>query len=284
MHSPRPIFLVLLWVALLAPPVAAAGIGDFLSAPKAEPWARWEVVDAESRVRVDHAAWGRFLERYVVASADAVNRVAYGSVTAEDRALLAGYLDALQKTAVGRLNRHEQFAYWVNFYNALTVRVILDHYPVATIRDIGISPGFFAVGPWDAKLVTVEGVELSLNDIEHRILRPIWRDPRVHYAVNCAAIGCPNLDARPYAAEGIEERLEAAASAYVNHPRGARLDGGKLVVSSIYAWYGEDFGGAAGVLRHLRAYAAPPLREALAGVAAIAGDDYDWSLNAAKAY
>ena len=90
-------------------------------------------------------------------------------------------------------SRDEQLAYWINLYNALTVKVILDHYPVKSILDIDISPGWFSIGPWGKKLVAVEGVEISLDDIEHRILRPIWRDPRIHYALNCAAVGCPNL-------------------------------------------------------------------------------------------
>ena len=75
--------------------------------------------------------------------------------------------------------------------------MVLEHYPVKSIRDIDISPGFFASGPWGAKLATVEGEKISLDEIEHRILRPIWKDPRIHYAVNCASLGCPNLQAVP---------------------------------------------------------------------------------------
>ena len=103
----------------------------------------------------------------------------------------------LSGVAIGGYAPDEQRAFWINLYHALTVRVILSHYPVSGIREIDISPGLFARGPWDRKLIPVEGVELTLNDIEHRILRPIWRDPRVHYALNCASLGCPDLRRRP---------------------------------------------------------------------------------------
>ena len=87
------------------------------------------------------------------------------------------------------------------------MKVVLDHYPVDGIRDIDISPGLFAGGPWDKKLVEIEGDDVSLNDIEHRILRPIWRDPCIHYAVNCASIGCSNLRPTAFTAANAERCL-----------------------------------------------------------------------------
>ena len=157
---------------------------------------------------------------------------------------------------------------------------MLEHYPVASIRDIDISPGFFADGPWGKKQVTVEGEALSLDDIEHRILRPIWRDPRIHYAVNCASVGCPNLLPHAMTIENAEAFLEAAATAFINHPRGARIEEGKLYVSSIYDWFEADFGGGdAGVIAHLRSYAKGELATALKGLNLIEDDSYDWRLN-----
>ena len=158
--------------------------------------------------------------------------------------------------------------------------VVLDHYPVDGIRDIDISPGLFADGPWDKKLVEIEGEAVSLNDIEHRILRPVWRDPRIHYAVNCAAIGCPNLQPTAYTAANTDALLDEAARAYVNHPRGARVEDGKLIVSSIYVWFQDDFGGDnAGVIHHLTRHADAGLRTQLSGVASIYTHHYDWLLN-----
>ncbi|MBI3453196.1 MAG: DUF547 domain-containing protein [Rhodospirillales bacterium] len=266
-------FFVLAFALTVGGPFAAA-------APKADLWPRWQTHDPASAAMIDHAAWGGFLKSYVVKSADGVNRVAYGRVTPADRAALDAYIARLAALPIDGFNRDEQRAYWINLYNALTVRVVLDRYPVATIRDIRISPGLFAIGPWGKKLVAVAGEKLSLDDIEHRILRPIWKDPRLHYAVNCAALGCPNLVREAYTAANTERLLDDGARAYVNHPRGAQFTGERLKVSSIYVWFQEDFGNNdAGVIAHLRRYAGPGLAARLAATGRIADDDYDWKLN-----
>ncbi len=251
-----------------------------LFAPSADLWPRWQAHDAASSTRVEHGAWARILESYVVPGPDRVNRFAYGRMTPAHRQNLDSYIQRLAATSVSGLTRAEQLAYWINLYNALTVQVVLDHYPVESIQDIAISPGIFTVGPWDRTLVEIEGEAVSLNDIEHRILRPIWRDPRIHYAVNCASIGCPDLRAAPFTAANAEARLEAAAYAYVNHPRGARVEDGRLTVSSIYGWFQEDFGNTEkGVIAHLARYAEADLVKALETVAEIDAYAYDWHLN-----
>jgi hypothetical protein len=263
---------VLLLFALCALPAWAA--------PQAELWERWTRHDPASTARLDHAGWGRFLAAYVVTDAAGINRVAYGQVTAADRAALRGYLDVIAAAPVSTLSRPEQLAFWINLYNALTLEVVLAHYPVRTIRDIDISPGLFSSGPWRAILANVEGEPLSLDDIEHRILRPIWRDPRIHYAVNCASVGCPNLQREPFTAASLDRMLDLAAIAFVNDSRGVRLGADGLHVSSIYVWFAEDFGGdEAGLIRHLMAYARPGLAMRLQKLDGIAGHDYDWSLN-----
>jgi len=252
-----------------------------LAAPRADLWPRWEKHDAGSTVVVDHSSWDGFLESYLVTDhPSGIHHLRYGAVTPADRRALTEYLDRLQSVPVSNLNRAEQKAYWINLYNALTVKVVLDHYPVESIRDIDISPGWFNDGPWDAKLVRVEGEKISLNDIEHRILRPIWRDPRVHYAVNCASFGCPNLQPQAFTAGNTEDLLEKGAREYVNHPRGARLEGNRLVLSSIYDWFQEDFGGSEeGVKRHLLRHADPALSRKLAEFVGRISYHYDWSLN-----
>ncbi len=265
--------------ALLAMVLLAAAPG-VLAAPEAELWERWTANDPDSTLSVDHGAWDAFLGAYVVAGADGINRLAYGNA---DRAALSAYIERTAAVPVSRLKRDRQRALWINLYNALTVRVVLDHYPVDSIRDIDISPGLFADGPWGRKLVTVEGQAVGLDDIEHRILRPIWRDARLHYVLNCAALGCPDLQPTAFTAANTEFLLEAAARTYVNHPRGASIEGGRLVVSSVYDWYGVDFGGTdAAIIAHLRSYAEPPLKAGLDAVTRIAGDRYDWSLNDAR--
>ncbi len=264
------------FLALMALSLAA------LAAPKAELWERWGQ-SSQNKAGIDHGAWNDLLARNVKAGKDGINRIAYGKVSKDDRKALNAYLEKMQAVPIRKFSRAEQRAYWINLYNAATVKVVLDHYPVDSIMKINISPGLFAKGPWKKKLLEVEGEKASLDDIEHRILRPIWKDPRTHYSVNCASMGCPNLPAQAFTAANMEELLDAGARAYVNHPRGARVQKGRLTVSSIYVWFGSDFGGGdTGVIEHLRKYAEPALKKALADVRRISDDEYDWSLNDAK--
>lgn len=235
---------------------------------------------AGGRSRLDHAPWDDLLRRFVRAGEDGLNRVDYGRFRQEGRAALAAYLAALQAVRLARLAPPEQFAFWVNLYNAKTIDIVLDHYPVRSVRDIDISPGLFADGPWGRKVVAVEGVHLSLDEIEHRILRPVWRDPRIHYAVNCAAVGCPNLRPRAYVGAGLEAALDRAARDYVNSPRGVAIEGGRMILSRIYDWYAADFGSTlAERIEHLTRYAAPPLAAAIRRTGRVHGYRYDWSLN-----
>jgi hypothetical protein len=266
-------------VAMLALLPAFGGL-ERQFAPKADAWDRWRV--SGDRPGPDHAPWTALLTRYVVERPGA-NLVRYAALKAQDRAALDAYVATLAAAPVSQLTRDAQFAYWVNLYNALTLAVVLDAYPVDSIRDIDISPGLFASGPWDKPLVAVAGEALTLNDIEHRILRPLWGDPRVHYAVNCASIGCPDLQPRAFTAAGLDAQLEAAARSYVNDPRGVRIEGDAVTVSKIYDWFIADFGGTeAGVLDHLRAYAAETLAARLKDVREIDDAAYDWSLNDAR--
>jgi hypothetical protein len=231
------------------------------------------------------------LARHVVPFTDGINRVRYAAwkASAPDMAALSAWIEAAASARPSAMARSEAYAYWANLYNALTLRVVLERHPVRSIRDIrstgvGLDPRAW-FGPWRTRLVTVEGRALSLDDIEHAVMRPTFRDPRVHYAVNCAALGCPNLRPRPWAAATLEADLDDAARAFVNHPRGISvLADGRLKVSSIYRWFIEDFGGDdAGVVAHLRQHAAPALAARLAPGTRIADDAYDWSLNDAGA-
>lgn len=250
------------------------------SAPKAELWDRWLAHDAQSEETINHHAWGQLLNKYVVEGQDNLNRVAYKQVTHQDKYALKQYIKNISKRPISRFNRQQQRAFWINLYNALTVDIILDHYPVKSILEIKLSSGLFTRGPWKKKIVTIEGEELSLDDIEHRILRPIWQDPRTHYAVNCASIGCPNLSKQAFTAQNMDEQLNRAAKSYINHPRGAEINKGKLVVSSIYEWFKEDFeGDDQGVIRHLKQYAKPELLKQLVTIQRIDDDQYDWQLN-----
>ena len=265
--------LALAWAVWVAPAAAA---------PTADLWSRWQAHDPAGRIQVDYGTWDYLLEHYLVTDVvSGINRFRYAAVTHGDRGRLDDYLAALQVHRPSALTRAAQMAYWINLYNALTVQLVLQHPQVASLREINISPGWFSVGPWDAKLVTVEGERLSLNDIEHRILRPLWRDPRIHYALNCASLGCPNLAPVAYTSDNQERLLEQGAHDYINHPRGAAFQGARLRVSSIYDWYQADFGGdEAGVILHLLRHAEPALAARLRAYTGGLSYGYDWSLNA----
>ncbi|WP_020675173.1 DUF547 domain-containing protein [Geopsychrobacter electrodiphilus] len=253
--------------------------GAVHAAPQAELWPHWQANTPESTIHIDHAAWGTFLHKYLVVSKDGTpNLVRYGSVTAADHQALADYLTRLSTVTVSQLKRTEQKAYWINLYNALTVETILNNYPVSSIREI--KSGWFSPGPWDLKLIKIERLDLSLNDIEHRILRPIWRDNRIHYAVNCASYSCPNLQSEPFTAENTERLLNQAASAYVNSSRGVKFEGDTLVLSSIYDWYQVDFGGnETRLLNYLEGLADPELAGRLKAFKGSVAYSYDWHLN-----
>jgi hypothetical protein len=274
--------LLALVLCLLLPALAHANLLAKILAPKPDLWSRWTAHDASSERRIDHSAWDRFLDSYLSEGPDGVVRIAYGSVSRPDRAALRAYIASLAAEPISTYARAEQFAFWVNLYNAQTVSTILEHYPVQSIRDIDISPGLFADGPWGKKLLAIEGESVSLDDIEHRILRPIWQEPRVHYAVNCASIGCPNLLRSAFTAENTERLLTQGAIAYVNHPRGVKIADGALTLSSIYAWFEGDFAAEGGVMAHVRRYADPELATALESIDEASAFEYDWRLNDAS--
>lgn len=251
---------------------------------RARMWRRWKQHDPENRAAISHAAWAELLARYVRAAPDGSTRVAYADIGADGAARLDRYLADCAAVPISAYGRDEQFAFWANLYNALTIRLILSHYPLKSIKRIGVLPTWLGGGPWNRRLITVEGVALTLNDIEHRVLRRNWRDPMIHYAVNCGSLGCPNLRAEPFTGVGLRASLDDAARAFVNHPRGVRFENGRLFVCSIYVWFREDFGGSdAGIVEHLRRYAAPDLARRLAAASRIDGHRYDWRLNASVA-
>ena len=256
--------------SLASPPASAASGVD--------TWEFWAKDNPQSTQQVDHTPWQNFLDEYLVPQADGVNRVAYNQVQlGEGRKRLQTYLQTLADIDPRDLNRDEQFAYWVNLYNALTVEVVLSNPDKKSIRRMG--KGLFSFGPWDDPVAAIAGEDVTLNDIEHRILRPIWQDPRIHFVVNCASIGCPNLQPQALRADNLETLLDAAQSEYINHPRGVDKRTGSLILSSIFDWYQSDFASEPkGLLNYLAGVHKEP------GLVLQADPDrleynYDWTLN-----
>ena len=265
--------------AMITVIVFASGFIGGFSSSEPEVWDIWEDNNPENIQAIDHSTWDRLLKKHIKQDGTGLNRFAYSAMTDQDKRDLETYLTGLSTVEISDRARPVQLAYWINMYNALTVKVIVDNYPVKSIRDIDTS-GLFANGPWGAELITVEDEILTLDDIEHAILRPIWKDPRIHYAVNCASVGCPNLQDKAFTASNAEALLEQGAKDYINNPRGLYIKNGKVTVSKLYKWFAYDFGNSEkGVIEHLLTYASPEQAKKLKQIGSISDTEYDWSLN-----
>ncbi len=174
-----------------------------------------------SRATVDHAIWDRQTKAYVKPDATGLNRVDYKRWKADGHKDLKAYVALCRRVDPANLDKPEQFAFWANLYNARTVDIVLDKYPVKSIKDISLGGGLKALvggGPWQAKAVKVSGIDLSLDDIEHKVLRALFKDARVHYALNCASYGCPNLQAGAFTGAALDAQLDAGADGLHQSP------------------------------------------------------------------
>jgi len=237
--------------------------------------ARFLEHNPESAEVIDHSIWDEFLQKYLAMDVSGVALFRYRAVGSEDIAILQNYIHSLEGVVTSTLNKKEQLAFWINLYNALTVQLIIKSEPVESIRDLD--------APWSTPVTRVNGIDLTLSNIENNIIRPVYGDNRIHYAVNCASIGCPNLAMKAYTGERLEEMLESAARDYITHPRGVRFTRkNKVIVSKIYGWYRKDFGSdEEAILNHIRQYSDEKLYRALEGKTSIRKYRYDWSLNIA---
>lgn len=243
-------------------------------------WPMWEVNNPLSKKIISHKAFNDFLEKYVTTNDEGINLVNYAKLESKDLAALKQYLKDMSAISIEEYNRNEQLAYWINVYNALTIRTIASYYPIGNVQEVNISPGLFSVGPWGAMLITIQHTSLSLDDIDNRIIRPIWNDPRTHYALNNATIGAPNLNKIAYSGAQIEAQLNEAASTYINSLRGVQVIEGKLILSKLFDWYEEDFGGTKqAVIYHLAQFAKDPLSSQLKHINTIDTYSYNWHIN-----
>ncbi|MGF1475676.1 MAG: DUF547 domain-containing protein [Geminicoccaceae bacterium] len=244
-------------------------------------WSRWQAHDPRSDDVINHELWGLFLDRQLVTGSDGINRIAYADTGDQEKRLLDQYLEHMSTVAISTYDRNEQLAFWINLFNALTVRLALEHYPIGSMHEIVVEADGRTYKVWNAKLIEIEGIRLSLNDIEHRIVRATWRDPRINYALSHGSLGCANIRKQPYRGSMLDRQLSYAAIDFINHPRGVSISGRHLQVSSIYRWFREDFGGDdRAIIRHLAAFAKPALAYELQHFNDIDAHDYDWALNA----
>ena len=247
-------------------------------------WPQWQAHNPLSQAVISHQKWQDFLSKYLYTNDEGINLVDYPHLTKNDLALLNAYIKHLSKININEYNRNEQLAFWLNLYNALIVQLIADYYPVDTVQDVNISPGLFSVGPWGANLVTIGGTQLTLDDIQNRIIRAIWNDPRTLYAINDGCIGAPNLRKQVYQGATINEQLNQATRDYINSMRGLQIIEGKLILSKMYEWYLDDFGGReSDIVHHLTYFANKPLHDDLRKIDSINSYTYNWHLNSTVA-
>ncbi len=225
----------------------------------------------------DHSPFQVFLDAYLVTeNEDGVNRLDYRRALA-GQGVLATYLEDLQAVDPASLGEDEALAYWLNFYNAGMIQLILargEFDSVFTDRIYHFLTPHFQVA----------GQPLSLDNIENAVIRVQWDEPRIHYGLNCASFSCPNLQPQVFSGGTLETQLEAAARAYINHPRGvAGVEGRRVVVSEIFDWFKEDFGGTdQSVIDHIKLYAEPDLAAELEAARRLRVQSYDWALNIAE--
>ena len=229
----------------------------------------------------EHQKWTAVLQAYQNEEG-LVNYAKLKQDAAAAEHLLSQYLEALaavKKSEYQSWSRHEQMAFLINAYNAFTIQLIIDHYPVKSIRKIG---GFFS-GPWKKEFFSILDGELkSLDPIEHDVLRPEFKDYRIHAAVNCASISCPPLRNEAFTGARLDEQLDDQMRQWFADPGRNRfaLESGEIELSRIFDWYEKDFdkwGG--GIIIVLQRYAPDEVKELLKNDPDIDYLKYNWSLN-----
>ena len=243
----------------------------------------WDQHDPLNTKTIDHSEWQEILDSYlVIDDLSGIHLFDYDAlqINTDHRGLLDGYVENLQELDPRKFARDVQMAYWINLYNSLTVKTVVEAYPVESIMEIHERETLDS-GPWKDVRAKVAGTGLTLDNIEHDILRPIWQDNRIHYAVNCASLGCPSLRSQAFTAANLELLLEESAKDFVNHARAVKIvDSTQVITSSLYFWYIEDFGDSeSGILAHLEKYAHPELAEELRSFNGSFDHEYDWRLN-----
>ena len=212
-----------------------------------------------------HQAWDELLMKYVNGEGD----VDYQGFK-EDVATLDLYLKKLSSELPENSDsREEKLVYYINLYNAATVKLILENYPVASIKDIA--------KPWDTKWVKTGESTISLGYIEHKILRKL-DEPRIHFAINCASYSCPKLSNRAYTLNNLEQQLEEASSDFVNDPKRNKISDQSAEISEIFKWFKSDFTKEGSLRDYINQYS----NTQIADGTKLRFMNYDWSLNEAK--
>lgn len=230
--------------------------------PIAETTPTKTVVKAKTNGKPSHDAFNTLLKKYVNSSGE-VNYAGFKKQKGD----LEKYLKDLEENTVQNdWSRNEKMAYWINLYNAATIKLVLDHYPVSSIRDIN------AGNPWDKRWIKVGSKTYTLNEIENSILRPKFSDPRIHFAVNCAAKSCPRLMNQAFTASNLNKLLDENARWFINNATFNSITARSVKISKIFEWYSADFGN---IIDYLNKYSKTTIKSN----AKVSYEEYNWDLN-----
>ncbi len=253
------------------------------AAPKAAKLIKfWDDREPSSAIQVNHDSWQNILNLYVDDQhASGINRFDYEAVTAGDALKIKSYLDYLQKMEPRQLNSLEAQAFWINLYNALMVDKIVDAYQSGSSRAVNrLLRGGLRSTRWNRNVAEVVFQELSLDDIVHGILRPIWKDPRINFVLATGALSGANMLKTAFDGDNNEVLLEQAKNDFFAHPKAVRVEDGRIVLNSIFDWYAEDFApNKSALLQYIQENVPEPTRQSMLTVSRT-GFDYTWDLNA----
>lgn len=222
--------------------------------------------------QVSHQAWDELLKKHVSKE----GKVNYKGFIQNTRKLDA-YLSQISENPPKKSwTEAQKLAYWINAYNAFTIKLIINNYPINSIQDLHPTikiPGISTI--WHKEFFKIGGVDENLNDIEHKVLRKEFDEPRIHFAINCASVSCPNLRNEAYSSKKLELQLEDQAKKFVNDYSKNKLEKDRVQLSKLFSWFKKDFTKNTSLIAFLNKYAKQKIDES----ADVDYLDYDWSLN-----
>ncbi len=243
------------------------------AAPKAKEIKFWNDSEKLSQLAFDDSKWVSILETYVIKNhPSGVNRFDYQAVTDADKVKLNEFIDYMQQLDPRQLNKAWQKAYWLNLFNAALIQEVLESEPESSMREMGR-------GLWRSNRLYISMQKISLDDIEHGILRPIFNDPRVHFSLAAGTVGSASIPDVSFNGRNVEDLLESNTREFLNHDRGVMLSDRGVVLSSIFKWYVDDFGGD---YESVKQFIIPYLSDSMARALSASNRaryNYDWSLN-----
>ncbi len=214
-----------------------------------------------------HHIWDELTRNYI----NSEGKVNYGGFLF-DNSKLEHYLDTLKKlhSDLPNWSKNKQLAYWINLYNAVTVKLIVDHYPVSSITELKGGK------PWDTPLIELSGNTYTLNVIENEIIRPKFKEPRIHFALNCAAKSCPKIMNKAWTEDNLKKSLTTQIRSFLTDKKQNTLGKEEIIISKIFDWYKADFGTTnEKIIQFINAYSEIEVNES----ASVIFNEYDWTLN-----